>query len=74
MADVKYESVRVVIDPYSHDDIQSLLRKIVNDFGRDRSRWYFRFDTNEFAQNQGNLLFFFRDPHDAVLFGLKYSQ
>lgn len=74
MSTGQFESVRVVVDPYDHDEIQSLLRKIVDDFGHDRSRWYFRFDTNEFDQNRGNLLFFFRDTHDAVMFGLKYTQ
>lgn len=74
MSTGQFESVRVVVDPYDHDEVQSLLRKIFDDFGHDRSRWYFRFDTDESDQNRGNLLFFFRNTHDAVMFGLKYTR
>lgn len=67
--------VRVVFAPYDHDDVQSLLRKVVTDFGRPGSRWRYRSpDIGQAENNVWQLDFYFADPHDAIIFGLKYQR
>jgi len=67
--------VRVVFVPYNHDDVQSLLRKVVTDFGRPGARWRYRSpDIGEAETNAWQLDFYFADPHDAIIFGLKYQR
>ena len=67
--------VRVVFAPYGHDDVQTLLRKVVKDFGRPGNRWRYRSpDIGTVEQNVWILDFYFRDPHDAIIFGLKYQR
>ena len=69
--------VRVVFRPYDHDDIQALLRQVAIDFGRPSSRWRYRSPDPLEAVNEPNawqLDFYFADPHDAMIFGLKYQR
>jgi hypothetical protein len=70
-----FPSVRITFDPYDHDDVQKFLIRVYQDFGRDKGRWYYRSpDIVTIDDNAWVLEFFFRDPNDAVIFGLKYSR
>jgi hypothetical protein len=69
-----FATVRITFDPYSHEQVQIFLKKVYQDFGRDKSRWYYRsplLDMDTLV-NTWTVDFLFRDPHDATLFGLKY--
>jgi len=71
-----FATVRIEFDPYSHEQVQTFLKKVYRDFGRDKSRWYYRspildMDTQV---NTWTVDFLFRDPHDATMFGLKYLR
>jgi hypothetical protein len=71
-----FASVRITFDPYSHEQVQTFLKKVYQDFGRDKSRWYYRsplLDMNT-QVNTWTVDFLFRNPHDATLFGLKYLK
>ena len=69
-------SVRIEFDPYNHDQVQDFLKKVYQDFGRDKSRWYYRSPIIELDMlvNTWTVDFIFRDPHDATMFGLKYLK
>ena len=70
-----YTTVRVVFDPYDHPTVQEYLRRVSSDFGyRNRDRWYYVTSREPATQDAWALDFKFRDPHDAVLFGLKYLR
>jgi hypothetical protein len=70
-----FPKVRITFDPYDHDAVQEFLVRIYQEFGRDKSRWYYRSpDIGTIENNVWVLEFFFRDPNDAVIFGLKYSR
>jgi hypothetical protein len=51
-------------------------KKVYQDFGRDKSRWYYRSPIIELDMlvNTWTVDFIFRDPHDATMFGLKYLK
>ncbi len=69
--------IRVVFRPYDHDAVQTMLRQVAIDFGRPGSRWKYRSpDPLEAADepNAWQLDFYFADPHDAMIFGLKYQR
>jgi hypothetical protein len=67
--------IRVVFAPYNHSDVQNTLRAVVKDFGRPGERWRYRSpDLEESENNVWQLDFYFRDPHDAIIFGLKYQR
>ena len=72
-----FSKVRIKFDPYSHSQVQKLLSQVVRDFGHDKTRWYYR-SVDPVAESIENnvwiLDFCFRDPHDAMMFGLKYSR
>ena len=67
--------VRVVFAPYDHSEVQTTLRAVVRDFGRPGERWRYRTpNLKESENNVWQLDFHFRDPHDAIIFGLKYQR
>jgi hypothetical protein len=71
-----FATVRISFEPYNHDQVQTLLKKVYQDFGRDKSRWYYQsplLDIDTLV-NTWTVDFVFRDPHDATLFGLKYLK
>ena len=71
-----YTTLRIHFDPYSHADVQDFLKKVYRDFGRDKSRWYYRSPELDMEEhfNAWVLDFTFRDPYDATMFGLKYLR
>jgi hypothetical protein len=69
-----FPSVRITFDPYNHDQVQDFLAQVTREFGRDRSRWYYRSpDIGTVKDNVWVLEFFFRDHGDALIFALKYQ-
>ena len=67
--------VRVVFAPYDHSEVQTTLRAVVQDFGRPGERWRYRTpNLKEHENNVWQFDFYFRDPHDAIIFGLKYQR
>ena len=70
-----YATVRVNFDPYSHKQVQDFLKKVYCEFGKDKSRWYFKSaNIEELDSNVWVLDFVFINPHDATIFGLKYLR
>lgn len=69
-----FATVRIEFAPYNHDQVQDFLKKVYRDFGRDKSRWYYRSPIQDIDTlvNTWTVDFLFRDPHDATMFGLKY--
>ena len=67
--------IRVVFAPYNHSDVQNTLRAVVKDFGRPGEKWRYRSpDLEESENNVWQLDFYFANPHDAIIFGLKYQR
>jgi hypothetical protein len=67
--------IRVVFAPYNHSEVQTTLRAVVKDFGRPGDRWRYRSpDLTDIEDNVWQLDFYFRDSHDAIIFGLKYQR
>jgi len=69
--------VRYEFAPYTYEKARDLLREVALDFGPPGRTRRWRFES-VIAQNIVNndfvLDFFFQDPHDAVIFGLKYLR
>lgn len=67
--------IRVWFRPYNHEDVQTLLQAVVKEFGRPGRRWRYRSpDLDEQETNVWCLDFTFANPHDAMVFSLKYLQ
>lgn len=67
-----FTQVKIAFSPYNHDTVQTFLRGVYSDFGRDRTRWYYNIDHSD--PNDWIADFYFHDPHDAIVFSLKYSR
>jgi hypothetical protein len=69
-------TVRITFDPYNHEQVQTFLKKVYQDFGNDKGRWYYRSPILGMDDqiNTWTVDFIFRDPHDATIFGLKYIR
>ena len=76
-------SVRVMFDPYTYQSVQKLLRHVQADFGPTSSslsrgtggaaRWNWTAG-DDGEQNRFAMISYFTDPHDAIMFSLKYSR
>ena len=67
--------VRVVFAPYDHDQVQEVLVEVVREFGRPGARWKYRSpDIGTIEDNVWVVDFHFANPHDAIIFGLKYQR
>ena len=74
-----YNTVRVEVYPYDHDQVQDFLVRIRREFPKwaDRDRWSWTpigAEDTMAIENVWIMDFHFRDIEDAIIFGLKYSR
>jgi hypothetical protein len=65
--------VRVVFRPYDHAAVQKLLRAVRRDFGSPGERYRFISPADSHEANAWCLDFHFSNPHDAIIFALRYQ-
>ena len=68
-----FTRVRRTWEPYTHAEVKRCLTQVRREFGIDKRRWYFRSDGSG-LWSQYSVDFYFADPHDAVIFALKYLE
>ena len=69
--------VRYECRPYSYIEVRDLLREVALDFGPpgQTRRWQFESVLTPDTVNDDFIMdFCFHNPHDAVIFGLKYLR
>jgi hypothetical protein len=69
-------TVRKTFQPYSHQRLITLHKKMQRDFGRVNQQWGFKhpvLDLNYDVDNAWILDYWFDNDHDATIFGLKYQ-
>jgi len=66
-----FTRVRRTWDPYNHAEVKKCLTQVRREFDIDKRRWYF---CGSGDHNRYTIDFFFRDPHDALIFALKYLE
>ena len=69
--------VRIAFRPYSHEEVQEVLKRVVQDFGTfgiDRRWWFETAQTPDSETNVWIVDFHFRDVSDALMFSLKYQR
>ena len=66
--------VRVVFRPSDHDAVQALLKQVSMEFGRPGPRYRYISPADTHEANAWILDFHFINPHDAMIFGLKYQR
>lgn len=69
--------VRITFDPYNYHDVQAFLKAVHKTFGLDRNRWYMKSPNLKELNNRPNIWvldFYFSNPHDATIFGLKHPR
>jgi len=66
--------VRVVFRPYDHDAVQALLQQVSTEFGQPGLRYRYISPADMHEANTWTLDFHFANPHDALIFGLKYLR
>jgi hypothetical protein len=73
-------TIKICYSPYDPREVQTLLQDVQKDFGKNRGRYYWKWlrpDLTQLVSNQDDnwvMAFYFQDPHDAIIFGLKYSR
>jgi hypothetical protein len=71
-------AVKICHSPYNPDEVQALLQAVQKEFGRNKDRYYWKWalSTTKISAEDvdWNMEFYFRDPHDAIIFSLKYSK
>lgn len=66
-----FTCVRRIWEPYVYQDVKGFLIQVRQEFGIDKNRWFFRSDYSPEAETFA-VDFYFANPHDAVVFALKY--
>jgi hypothetical protein len=68
-------SVQVHLKPYSNQVAKELIANVTREFGHPGVRWNWTVNTTTSQfYNDWVLDFWFKDPNDALVFGLKYQQ
>jgi DUF971 family protein len=66
---LSFTRIQRVWEPYVHAEVKQCLTQVRREFGMDKRRWQFRGDG---GHSRYTVNFYFRDPHDAMIFALKY--